>query len=102
MGFSQQLSDRSSFDLTAFYKDIVDQIQYTQILPGAGATNPSYAALINGDFETSQGVEFSFTLRRTNRIQAQNNYTVSDARSNGSNPNALNSALEATRAARLI
>lgn len=102
MGFQQQVSDRASFDITAFYKDIVDQVQYTQILPTAGATNPSYAALINGDFSTSQGLELSLTLRRTNRIQAQMNYSFSDARSTGSNPTALAGAVVASGAAGYI
>ena len=31
LGFSQQISDFASFDVTAFYKDIRDQIQFEQV-----------------------------------------------------------------------
>ncbi len=86
IGFAQQISDASSFDITAFYKDIMNQIQYTYILPAAGSTNANYPSLINGDFSTSKGVEVKLTLRRTNRVTAQVNYTFSDARTTGSNP----------------
>lgn len=89
IGFAQQLSDASSFDVTAFYKDILDQITYTQILPSAGAPQQAYPSYVNGDFATTKGIEFKFTLRRTNRIQAQVNYTISDARGTGSNPNSV-------------
>jgi outer membrane receptor for ferrienterochelin and colicin len=85
MGFSQQLSDVASFDITAFYKDIQDQIQYTNIIPVAGAETGNYASLVNADFATSKGVEFKFILRRTNRISAQLNYTFADTRTTGSN-----------------
>jgi outer membrane receptor protein involved in Fe transport len=89
IGFAQQVSDMASFDVTAFYKDVLDQITYTQILPAAGATQQAYPSLVNGDFATTKGVEFKFTLRRTNRVQAQVNYTFSDARGTGSNPTGL-------------
>jgi outer membrane receptor protein involved in Fe transport len=86
LGFAQQVSDFASFDITAFYKDIQDQIQFTYILPDPGSPNANYSSLVNGDFTTSKGIEFKFTLRRTNRIQAQINYTFSDVKTTGSNP----------------
>jgi len=84
VGFSQVVSDAASFDVTAFYKDIRDQVQFTQIAPDAGSTTPIYSALINSDFSTAKGVEFKFILRRTERISAQVNYTFMDARSTAS------------------
>ncbi|MFI5252308.1 MAG: carboxypeptidase-like regulatory domain-containing protein [Bacteroidota bacterium] len=96
MGFQQQASDLASFDITAFYKDIADQVQYTQILPGAGANQKSYPAFINGDFSTTEGVEIAFTLRRTHRVQAQVNYTFQNAATTGSNPSSLAGAVVAS------
>ncbi len=86
-GFSQQLGDNASFDITTFYKDIRDLVQFRLILPAPGAENRSYYSLVNGDFATSKGVEFKFTLRRTNRIQAQVNYTFASAEGTGSASN---------------
>ena len=86
MGFSQQISDFASFDITGFYKDIMDQITFIEVAPAAGSTIANYGAYINGDFSTVKGVEVKFTLRRTNRIAASINFTFSDARGTGSNP----------------
>ena len=88
------MNDFSSFDATAFYKDILDEIEYTQIIPTQGSG--SFPVLINGDFANSEGLEFTFNLRRTNRIQAAINYTYSDSRSTGSNPTANAGAVVAS------
>ena len=88
IGFSQQIGDNASFDITTFYKDISDQIQFRLILPdGTVPTDRSYYTLVNGDFATSKGVEFKVTLRRTNRVEAQLNYTFSSAEGTGSGAN---------------
>ncbi|MDP1677360.1 MAG: TonB-dependent receptor [Bacteroidota bacterium] len=89
IGFQQQLSDVASFDLTTYYKDIRDQITFTQIVPKPGAEQSNYGALVNGDYATTKGVEFKVTLRRVERVQASVNYTFSDARATGSNPTQL-------------
>jgi len=84
-GFSQQVSDFASFDITAFYKDIQDQVTWVNVAPAAGSSNQNYGALVNADFSTSKGVELKFALKRTNRIAAQLNYTFQDVRTTGSN-----------------
>ena len=83
-GFSQQISDNASFDITAFYKDVQDAVQYATIVPAGGATMKAYPALINGDFSTSKGVEVKFTMRRANRFQMQANYTYTNGEGTGS------------------
>jgi outer membrane receptor protein involved in Fe transport len=93
IGFSQQISDAASFDITTFYRDIQDQIQYGVITPQADANQQYYYTLLNGDYSTTKGLEFRLTMRRTNRIQAQFSYTYSDARGTGSNPNSLAGAV---------
>jgi outer membrane receptor protein involved in Fe transport len=92
LGFSQQVSENASFDATAFYKDIRDQIEAAYLVPTAGATNRAYLAYINGDFATTKGVELKFTLRRTERVMAQANFTLSDARATGSSSGDLEGA----------
>jgi len=89
IGFQQQLSDVASFDLTTYYKDIKDQITFTQIEPKPGATQQNYGSLVNGDYATTKGVEFEVTLRRVERVQASVKYTYADARATGSNPTQL-------------
>jgi len=84
VGFTQQVSDFASFDISAFYKDIMDQVTVTQIYPSTQNGKP-YFELVNGDFATSKGLEFKVTLRRTHRLSAQFNYTFSDTRATGSN-----------------
>ena len=84
-GFSQQISDFASFDINAYFKDIQDQIDWTNIAPAPGTGGQNYAALVNRDFTTSKGVEFKFTMRRTERITASLNYTFASATSTGSN-----------------
>jgi outer membrane receptor protein involved in Fe transport len=85
LGFNQMLTDNSSFDITVYYRDIVDQIQSRLTSREEGANHQTYFSFVNGDFATTKGVEFKFNLRRTNRIMAQAFYSYSDARSTGSN-----------------
>jgi hypothetical protein len=80
LGFTQVLGTSASFDITLYYKDIIDQIQIRQI----ASTPSSYYAWVNGDFATSKGLEFKFNLRRTNRVAIDMSYALSDARGTGS------------------
>ncbi len=87
LGFAQQIGENASFDITAFYKDIRDQVQMRLLKPSPGATSRNYYTLVNGDFSTARGVEIQVTLRRVERIQAQFNYTFSSAEGTGSTAN---------------
>jgi len=94
IGFTQQISDNASFDITGFYKDIRGQIQIVRQLTTATSVAAGYNTLANGDFATTKGVEFSLRLRRVNRFQAQVNYTFSDAKGTGSATNSAVSTVE--------
>ncbi|MEW6510016.1 MAG: TonB-dependent receptor [Bacteroidota bacterium] len=89
LGFSQVVSDNASFDVTAFYKDIRDQIQFIMV-PPTGGQAPIYTQVANVDFSTSKGIEMKFTLRRTERFSVQMNYTFMDARSTATDPTSSN------------
>jgi len=89
LGFSQAVSDNASFDITAFYKDIRDQIQFV-LIPPTGGGAPIYSSVANVDFSTSKGLEFKFTLRRTQHWSAMMNYTFMDARSTATDPTSSN------------
>lgn len=83
IGFSQQISDFASLDITAFYKDIKGQLQYAVVNTEPGALRNKYNVFANQDFATTNGLEFSFKMRRVERISALLNYTFSSA--NGTN-----------------
>jgi len=86
IGFTQQFSDYAVFDITGFYKDIQGQIQLAKIVTDPGAVAAAYNTLQNGDYATTKGVELHMSLRRVARMQAQLNYTLSDAQGTGSSP----------------
>ena len=84
VGFNQQFADNASFDVTVFYKDIQDWITAGRVQGGPNDIIGYYNILTNGDFATTKGVELKMTLRRTNRVAAQVNYTYSSAQGTGS------------------
>jgi len=81
-GFRQTLTDNVAFTISGFYKDIRDLLQIRRVTNPLGV--PIFAAYGNEDFGTTKGVEFTFELRRTNRLMARLHYTLSDARGTGS------------------
>ncbi len=84
IGFTQQISDYASFDITGYYKDIRGQIQVVRQNVTSSSEAAAYNTLANGDFATTKGVELSVRLRRIDRFQAQLNYTFADAKGTGS------------------
>jgi hypothetical protein len=85
MGIRQLLSDNFAFTLSGFYKDTRDQLQVRNVVNDQGVA--LYRSYLNVDFGTTKGIELTLELRRTNRLSARVNYTLSDARGTGSNPN---------------
>lgn len=94
IGFNQQFSENAAFDITTFYKNIKDQIQVVRANTVAAAAAADYNVLANLDFATTAGVELSLTLRRTSRVAAQLNYTISRALGTGSVANSAISGIE--------
>ncbi len=96
VGFGHQITDNAAFDISLFYRDISDQLQYRQVIIDPLVSNAAtYQRYVNGDFATTKGVEFSLRLRRTERLAANFNYTFSDALGTGSVPNSATSAVQA-------
>lgn len=79
IGFSHQFTDFAAFDVTAFYKDIKGQLQYSVVNTSPGALRSKYNVFANQDFATTSGVEFSLKLRRTERVSAIIYYTYSNS-----------------------
>jgi hypothetical protein len=87
IGFTQQISDFASFDITGYYKDIQDQIVYDQQNTRAGSQYGAYSILKNGDFATTKGIELTVNMRRTKRVQMNASLSFNDAQGTGSFPN---------------
>jgi hypothetical protein len=87
IGFTQQLGDFASFDITGYYKDIKDQVVFQQVNTAAGSPIGAYYVFTNGDFATTKGVELTFNLRREKRLQAVASLAFQDAQGTGSFPN---------------
>lgn len=98
IGFRQQLSSVAAFNLTGFYRNIKGQTKLIrQSIDPDAQVSGEYNRIVNGDFATTQGLELGITLRRTNRIQAQINYTFTDAEGTGSDETTYLSAVEQAR-----
>ncbi len=82
MGLRQSLTDNFAVTITGFYKDTKDQLALRRIFNSANI--PLFVAYTNEDFGTQKGLEVTLELRRTSRLQAKVNYTLSDARGTGS------------------
>ncbi len=87
IGFTQQIGDIASFDITGYYKDIADQVVYDQQNTAAGSPYGAYAILRNGDFATTKGVELTFNMKRQQHIQVNASFSFQDAQGTGSFPN---------------
>ena len=85
IGFTQQLGEVASVDITGYYKDILDQVVFDRQSVRTGSAFQDYNILKNGDYATTKGVEIAFTLRRIERMQASANISFQDARGTGSN-----------------
>ena len=81
VGIRQVLTPNLALTMTGFYKDTKDQIQLRRVYNSLG--NPIFTSYQNTDFGTVKGVEVTLQLRRTERIQVNLNYTLSDARGTG-------------------
>jgi len=82
VGFDQQIGANAAMTITAFYKEIRDQVYVRSIT----ALPIAYNLYINGDFGNVKGFSFDFRLRRTARVMANVNYTLQWANGTGSDP----------------
>ncbi|MBN1638931.1 MAG: TonB-dependent receptor [Ignavibacteriales bacterium] len=89
IGFRQELTDFLAFDITAYYDDVKGQIYFDLMNTdvAGGSKYQSYTTKANGDFQTSKGIELSFTMRRYHRLMANASFTFQDAKGTGSYPN---------------
>ncbi|MDG2296906.1 MAG: TonB-dependent receptor [Gammaproteobacteria bacterium] len=81
LGFAKTLSLKSALKISAFYKELRDMIQVTNVLAAYPAQYLTYG---NIDFGTVKGMSINYDLRRTNNVQMTANYTLQFADGTGS------------------
>lgn len=79
--FQQKLSRSSAFGISAFYKEMRDNIQFINL---DFAFPIKYTTYGNIDFGTVKGLTFNYDLRRTSNIRLNLSYTLSFADGTGS------------------
>ncbi len=81
INFQQKLSRSSAFSITAFYKEMKNNIQQISL---EYAFPIKYTTYGNVDFGTVKGLTFSYDLRRTSNIRLNFSYTLQFADGTGS------------------
>lgn len=80
VGLQHQLGDYTSFNATAYYKDVKG---LTQVVNQPSSPN-AFASYRNSDFGTIKGFDFQLKMRRNKSIQAELDYSLSWADGTGS------------------
>lgn len=80
VGVARQLGDRMRLDITAYYKDVKDLVEITNV----NSFPNSFSSYRNRDFATIKGVDIGWAMRKTNHISASVNYSLSYAQGTGS------------------
>ncbi len=80
VGLAHQLGDFTSFNVTAYYKDVNG---LTEVINQPSSPN-AFATYRNHDFGTIKGLDFSLKMRRTRTVAAELNYSLSYAAGTGS------------------
>jgi len=82
IGFQQVLSPSSAINISAFYREVRDQIQFYRF---TGAYPKTYYSYNNIDFGTIKGLTIQYDLRRTLNARLRAAYTLQFADGTGSN-----------------
>jgi hypothetical protein len=93
LGFQQVLSKSSSLKLSAYYKELRDQIQVRNV---AEAWPTTYQTYDNIDFGNVIGFTSTYDLRRTKNVWLRVSYTLQFAKGTGSDPNTTLSLINAS------
>ncbi len=81
LGFRQKISSSSALQISVYYREVRDQIQFYRY---SEAYPVSYYSYNNIDFGTVKGLIISYDLRRTNNIRIRTSYTLQFAEGTGS------------------
>ncbi|MFZ1658354.1 MAG: carboxypeptidase regulatory-like domain-containing protein [Flavobacteriales bacterium] len=84
LGFQQVLTKSSSLKLSAYYRELRDQIQIRNV---SNAWPVEYKTYGNIDFGNVVGFTTTYDLRRTKNVWMRASYTLQFAKGTGSDPN---------------
>lgn len=87
IGFTQQLTDFMSFDITGYMRDVKDQVVFVLQDVERTSTYQDYFTMDNGDFATTKGIELTLNMRRYERLSMNATLSYQDAQGTGSFPN---------------
>jgi outer membrane receptor protein involved in Fe transport len=80
IGIAHTPTDRSRIEAAAYYKDVKDLVEITNI-----PSNPNaFSSYQNRDFATIKGLDLSYTLRRIGHVSMTSSYSISWAMGTGS------------------
>ena len=80
VGVARQIGDKARVDITAYYKDVKDLVEITNV----PSFPNSFSTYRNRDFATIKGVDIGYTTRKVNNVSASINYSLSYAQGTGS------------------
>ncbi len=80
VGVARQIGDKARVDITAYYKDVKDLVEITNV----PSFPNSFSTYRNRDFATVKGVDIGYTTRKVNNVSASINYSLSYAQGTGS------------------
>ncbi len=98
VGLQRQIADGVRLDVTAYYKDVKDLVEITNI----PSSPKSFNTYRNRDFATIKGVDLGFALRPVNHFSGSLSYSLAFAQGTGSVSNTQrNMAWNAARTPKL-
>jgi outer membrane receptor protein involved in Fe transport len=80
IGITHTPTDRSRIEATAYYKDVKDLVEITNIPSSPNA----FSSYVNRDFATIKGLDLAYTLRRVGHVTMTSSYSISWAMGTGS------------------
>jgi hypothetical protein len=83
LGFKQKINNNSALSISAFYKEVRDEIQMYRY---TGAYPNDYNSYNNIDFGTTKGITIDYDLRRSGNARIRAGYTLQFASGTGSSP----------------
>ncbi|TVR37197.1 MAG: hypothetical protein EA392_13360 [Cryomorphaceae bacterium] len=100
LGFQQVLTKSSALKISAFYREVRNEINIRALVE---AYPQQYLSYSNIDFGTIKGLTLTYDLRRTGNLSIRANYTLQFASATGSNANSgINLANSGEPALRVI
>ncbi len=80
VGVARQVGDNARIDITAYYKDVKDLVEITNIQSFPN----SFSSYRNRDFATIKGIDLGYTMRPVQHISGNVAYSLSFAQGTGS------------------